>query len=237
MAFNSLNGVNAAKGLQGTSRQANATFSGLSGPIQGPPQGMAAPQGPVAQAAPVGSSYSLGGGMQGTGRTLGLTKADAGPLRSLTGGENTPDANGVISGKQQAMANVGQVGPQLTQAQMQDPENAAMAGFQFAQSQDRPVEASAPVDYSTPPPPPSPQTGNYSAPPKGSGATGGGYQQQGGLMGPAGAGGAPGTAFNPPSMVGSGAPKSMGQPMRQQGPTPGGGVSNQDDFIRSGFGR
>lgn len=140
MGFQSYNATQATKGLQGTGRQANATFQGLSGALQGPPQGLQGPPGPTQQAA-TGSSYSLSGGMQGTGR---------GPLTERTMGgatnyANLPDENGVIAGGQ-GRANVGQMGPQLTEAQMQDPENAAMAGFQFAQSQDQPIQASAPVN-------------------------------------------------------------------------------------------
>jgi len=142
MSFSSFNQVQAAKGLAGTSRQANATFSGLSGRLQGPPQGLQGPSGQVAQQAPQGSSYSLSGGMQQTGRNMTGRNMNTTPNRYA----NMPDASGVIAGQPGKMADVGQVGPGLTSAQMQDPENAALAGFQFAQGQDAPVQASPGVN-------------------------------------------------------------------------------------------
>lgn len=151
MSFATMNGVNAAKGLQGTERTQQATFAGLGAPLQSAPQGMGGPQMMAPQAAQ-GSSYTIGNGMQGTGRaTLAGTQASA-----LAGYNVADTANqqGVVAGHQQ-QANVGQPPPQMTQAQMQDPANAAMAGFQFAAGQDqapsaptnmvgpRPVDASA----------------------------------------------------------------------------------------------
>jgi hypothetical protein len=53
------------------------------------------------------------------------------------------NSNGVVTGRQGPMANIGQQAPQLTQAEMQDPANAAMAGFQFASTQDQ--APSAPI--------------------------------------------------------------------------------------------
>lgn len=139
MGFSSMNAVKSAKGLQGTTRQ-SATFTGqAAGPAAAGMDPSAGMQGPLqsAHAVPQGSSYSTSGGMQNTSRTNAM---NANAYNTM------PDANGVIAGQQGRMADVGQVGPQLTAAEMQDPANAAMAGFQFAQGQDRPVQASAPVN-------------------------------------------------------------------------------------------
>jgi len=135
MGFSSMNAVNSAKGLQGTSRQ-SSTFTGLGGAPQAP--GMQAPL-QTAREAPMGSSYSTSGGMQNTARTN----------VNLTNYASMPDANGVIAGQQGKMADVGQVGPRLTNAEMQDPANAALAGFQFAQGP--PAQAPAPVNAGQPP--------------------------------------------------------------------------------------
>ena len=136
MGFSSMNAVNSVKGLQGTSRQ-SSTFTGLGGAPQAP--GMQAPL-QTAQAVPQGSSYSTSGGMQNTARTNDV---------NLTNYASMPDANGVIAGQQGKMADVGQVGPRLTNAEMQDPANAALAGFQFAQGP--PAQAPAPVNAGQPP--------------------------------------------------------------------------------------
>ena len=135
MGFSSMNAVNSVKGLQGTSRQ-SSTFTGLGGAPQAP--GMQAPL-QTAQAVPQGSSYSTSGGMQNTARTNDV---------NLTNYASMPDANGVIAGQQGKMADVGQVGPRLTNAEMQDPANAALAGFQFAQGP--PAQAPAPVNAGQP---------------------------------------------------------------------------------------
>lgn len=126
MSFSSMNAVNASKGMQGTSRQNEATFTGLGGALQGPSQGMGPAQ-PPAPAAPQGSSYSRGNGM---------TMANANPYRVAMADQ--PDDNGVIAGRPMGH-NLGAVPRGLTQEQMQDPENAALAGFQFSQSQDQAV--------------------------------------------------------------------------------------------------
>ncbi len=127
MSFASLNAVNASRGLQGTNRQTAATFAGSGAPLAAPPQGMA---GGMAQAIQQigGSSYTKGMGMGAVG-----------------------SPTGVVPGQQVASAVPYQAPTQMTQAEMQDPNNAAMAGFQFAQSQDRP--ASAPTGAAQAPPP------------------------------------------------------------------------------------
>ena len=124
MSFASMNAFNASKGMSGTQRATSATFNpAQSQPLQAAPQGMSGGE----SVPPIGSSYTAQGGMMGTGRQRTVI--------------DMPNAQGVVAGRPQ-QANVGQPPPQLTAAQMQDPANAAMAGFQFAGTQDQAPSAS-----------------------------------------------------------------------------------------------
>ncbi len=127
--LNSLNGVNAARGMQGTARMNTATFNPTaSGPMSGPAQGMSAPM----AAAPTGSSYTRGMGMLGTGMVPGSSQ-----VTRATGG---PDAGGVVAGREGRNPVMGM--PQEAPIDMTDPNNAAMAGYAFAATQDSPASPS-----------------------------------------------------------------------------------------------
>ncbi len=129
MSFSSINAFNASKGLGGTSRTNTATFNPASSqPIDAaqPPAGMVGPPKELAPRA-MGSSYTIGAGMQGTGRNMAMIDA--------------PNNQGVVTGRTQ-MADVGQQAPALSAAEMQDPNNAALIGFQLAAGQDRAPSAS-----------------------------------------------------------------------------------------------
>lgn len=137
MSVTTMNGVNASKGMQGSSPTTTPTFAGNGVPITGPLVGMTG--GTTQASAPVGSSYTKGAGMNPllagamhdgnyqksaqTGGAIGLQQSGA-----LSGG--------VVPGQGVASAVPYQGASQMSQAQMQDPENAAMAGFQFAAGND-----------------------------------------------------------------------------------------------------
>jgi hypothetical protein len=113
----SFNATQAAKGMQGTNRQRQASFNQVQAqPLQGAPQGM----GPgLQQPQPAqGSSYTRGAGMMGTG-----------PVPQQPGSPMQPSP-------------IGPPPPQMTMAEMQDPANAAMAGYAFSATQDQAPSAS-----------------------------------------------------------------------------------------------
>ncbi len=144
MSFASLNGVNASKGLQGSNRTSAATFAGAGAPLQGAPQGMT--NGSMQAAPALGSSYTRGAGMTGGPLTQGLygdanSKMSGGPSGAVGLQQSGHLSGGVVPGQGVASAVPYQAPTQMSQAEMQDPNNAAMAGFQFAQSQDRPASA------------------------------------------------------------------------------------------------
>ncbi len=166
MSFSSLNGVNAAKGLQGSNRMTGVTFAGAGAPLQGAPQGMS---GGSMQAAPVlGSSYTKGLGMQAAQPSSGSMSGQTGGAIGMV--NSGALSGGIVPGKQVPSA-VPYAPPQMmSQADAQDPNNAAMAGFAHAAGQ---IQA--------PPPPPPQQT------PQGKiqQALGGGQMRGGNALGPA----------------------------------------------------
>ncbi len=123
MSFSSINAIRASGGLGGTTRQAPATFAG---PQLAPqPQ----PMGPVRN----GSSYTIGAGMQNTGRALPGNEINRLTMGGGIGPQSSSAANanghGVIAGVAQPSA----VGPeQQMQFDPNDPNNAALAGYMAA---------------------------------------------------------------------------------------------------------
>ncbi len=141
MSFASMNGINAAKGMSGTTRQTTAAFTPTTQPLSAPPQGMTPPPQPVQNymgavtgkinpTAPTsggtqglsvignpyaGSSYTKGNGMRGGNDKVGLSVAAG------------PNPNGVVAG----IAGPSAVGPMPTGPQFDpnDPRNAALAGY------------------------------------------------------------------------------------------------------------
>jgi hypothetical protein len=162
VSFASLNAVNAAKGMQGTNRQAAATFAGAGAPLTGAPQGMTVDYG--AGVAPQGSSYTQGAGMGGgsSGVSSLATNAPKEYGTAQAGGaigmlQSGALSNGVVPGKTVPSAVPQQAPPQMSAAEMQDPNNAAMAGFQFAAGNDRPASAPAGAVQAPPAQMPPPQ--------------------------------------------------------------------------------
>ena len=144
MPFSSLNAINSSKGMQGTSRDTSANFNQAAAqPLQGPPQGMGGPAGSLAS--PTGSSYTRGAGMM-TGynpRSIGGVQSNPNAIQGAQ--RDLTEANGVNPGGTVPMADIGGQLPQMTPEEMQDPANAAMAGYQFAATQDqRPSASSVP---------------------------------------------------------------------------------------------
>ncbi len=151
MSIPTMNGVNASNGMQGTTRNDSATFAGP--PVAGP-AGMAG--GTTGTTAATGSSYTKGAGMSGgpltpwvsgdtqmpaqTGGAIGMVKSGA-----LNGG--------VVPGQGVASAVPRQEAQQMSQADMQDPTNAAMAGFQFAAGNDAAPSAATGAVQAAPPEP------------------------------------------------------------------------------------
>ena len=129
-----MNGVNAAKGLQGTSRTQAATFSGLGAQLQAPPQGMSGPM--LSATAPQGSSYTAGAGMGGGTSRYAHLGTNLASVSNSAARLPQSDSHGVVAGQGQ-QANVGQAPPRMTPEEMQDPANAAMAGYQYAAGNDR----------------------------------------------------------------------------------------------------
>lgn len=156
MGFDVSNGFKPVVGLGGTSRVASATFNGDPGQHSA---GMG--QQPQAPASPAGSSYTMGAGMGGTGRfsnvqlngTMSKAAEDVGQrFGSDPRYQTNPWGD----------ADIGQSGPQMSEADMQDPANAAMAGFQFAASQDQAPSAS--TNGPGRPQPPRPPQGTTQSP-------------------------------------------------------------------------
>ncbi len=129
MSFSSINAVRASGGLGGTTRQSPATFAGpqIQQPVPQHPPLMAPPR-PV----DMSSAYTVGAGMQNTGRVPQIgqanrTIASRGDMRMAT----VPDAHGVIAGSTSATPNV--IPPQQAlQFDPNDPNNAALAGYMAA---------------------------------------------------------------------------------------------------------
>lgn len=139
MSFASLNGVNAARGIGGTVRANTATFNqAAAAPLAGQAQGMG-PQS-AAASSPLGSSYTQGAGMQNTGR-MGTSMDQVGSVGELDQLANV-DPHGVNPGRQGKMANVGAMPAPMSTADMQDPENAALAGYAYSATQDKQPSAS-----------------------------------------------------------------------------------------------
>jgi len=136
MGFNVSNGFRPAAGIGGTARAASATFNQDPGQAaQGMGQGMQ-------PAAPTqGSSYTLGNGMGGTSRYAGIT-VNGGPTKAAQsiGAKFGSDPNYQVS--PWAGADIGQNAPKMSIEDMQDPANAAMAGFGWAATQDQAPSAS-----------------------------------------------------------------------------------------------
>lgn len=169
MSFSSLNGVLAAKGMQGTSPSGSASFSGQ--PMPTPATGMGGPgvdlrapppPGPgvssfgrvhVTPNLPTGSSYTKGAGMAMTGSSTQNQNS-----------QNGGQGYGVVPGVQVGSA----VGPeQSMQFDASDPANAALAGYM--------------ADYKPGGPSQGPQP--YTPPAIGAGAPGAGPAQVNNQMG------------------------------------------------------
>ncbi len=132
MSFATMNGVTAAKGLAGSARDTTATFNPTASqplPQGGYAQGMG---GPAPAPEPTGSSYTHGGGMGLSSRIPGSA---GGPTQRL---EMGPNDHGVAAGQTMASP-IGQAPRPMTAEEMNDPDNAALAGFAFAATQDRPM--------------------------------------------------------------------------------------------------
>ncbi len=123
MSFSSINAVRASGGLGGTTRSGPATFA--------PPMPQRQERHP--QAPPPGSSYTLGAGMQSTGRMPQTSGPFGGSnMMQLNGPPQTTNmanSSGVVAGSTQPSA----VGPQQQmQFDPRDPNNAALAGYMAA---------------------------------------------------------------------------------------------------------
>ncbi len=179
MSFASLNGVNAAKGMQGTARTGTATFGG---------QAAAGPGG-MAPAPPNygDNGYTGGGGLdgapipgqgvktfgrtpinpnlpQGSSYTKGAGMAMTGSSTQNQNSQGSANGNGVAPGVQIGSA----VGPeQQMQFDASDPANAALAGYM--------------ADYKPGGPPAGPQP--YQPPAIGAGAPGAGPAMANNTMG------------------------------------------------------
>jgi hypothetical protein len=174
MSFTSMNGVNAAKGMAGTARANSATFNPeAAAPIApGAAVGMQGASAPAHLAQPGGSSYTIGAGMQNTGRAA---SAQGQASNMIQNGQVDLNGTGVLPGRQGPMADIGQQAPQMSLAEMQDPANAALAGYAFSATQDKPATASTSAGYQ--PPPAAPQ-GNPGAGQSGQATGGAAYLNQ-----------------------------------------------------------
>jgi hypothetical protein len=121
------------RGLGATARVGSATFTG------DPGRGGAGMSTPGAQppTPPQGSSYTLGAGMGGTSRYAGMNLAGGTSKMAQQLGSNPNLAVSPFAG-----ADIGQNAPRMSIEEMQDPANAAMAGFSFAATQDQAPSAS-----------------------------------------------------------------------------------------------
>lgn len=136
MGFATMNGVNAARGMQNTKPNGPATFQQAYQPQAG---GVGNPyQAPAAQSA-MGSSYTAQGGMMGTGRgpqgggaqqSSMYAPMHVGAVGAASNGQNTSgnaNGHGVVAGQTMPSA----VGPeqQMPPFDPNDPNNAALAGY------------------------------------------------------------------------------------------------------------
>ena len=136
MSFSSLNAVNAARGMQGTTPKQPA----FGQPYQPPPPGVQA-QGPGPQGQP-GSSYNASRGMMGTQMSMGNVPApQMGPARPQPGvaqGSAQAQVNptNIVAGSTGVNAVQGMPSAVGPQQQMQfdpnDPNSAALAGYMAA---------------------------------------------------------------------------------------------------------